>query len=258
MYTDVGCLSWHPIYISKDLHPSVAPNLIRHCSCEYPLYDFNYSGAAQCVSCGQLDPELCDDSYLCCPDCEHSFRCSECGERISKIDAYRIRDSYLCEYCWEEHTQSCSLCEESDFTDNFITVNIMPKLDTEELKTLVEEEWWLANDYNTLKLSETIAYEFALPTWDIDMCHACFDGFAENYFKDPNCKLFTYQTKYGGLYYGCYLDDLNDDGIEQLFSWQVQNDIKSGMSKEDLIKKYCLDYITKINILNKHEDELPF
>lgn len=258
MYTDVGCLSWHPIYVGKDLHPSVIPNPIRHYSCEYPLYDFNYSGAAQCVSCGQLDPDLCDDSYLCCPDCEQSCRCSECGERISRDEGYRIGDSYLCEYCWEEHTQSCSLCEDNDFTDNFITVNIMPKLDTEELKALAEEEW-VANGCESLaNYPETISYELALPTWDIDMCHACFDGFVENYFKDPNGKLFTYQTRYGGLHYGCYLDDLNDDGIEALLGWRVQDDIESGMSKEDLVKKYCLDYVTKINIFNKYEDELPF
>ena len=263
MYTDVGCLSWHPIFVGKDVHPSTIPNPVRHYSCNCPLYDFNYSGAAQCVSCGEIDPELCDDSYLCCFACEDSLRCSECGDRISRDDCYQIGDCYLCQCCWEDHTQTCNICEESDFTDNFETINIMPKLDTEELLALAKNEWEESGcrDWAT-DMSE---YEFAMPTWDIDMCRACYDGFAENYFKNPNNKIFTYYTRYGGLHYGCYLDDLNDEGIEQLLGWRVYDDISSGMTKEEIVKKYCLDYIGKIRIPLKdnntydvNDDDLPF
>ena len=237
MYTDVGCMDWHPIYVGAEVQPKLFPTPIR--KMDFPLYDFNYSGAAMCVSCGELDPDLCDDSYLCCGDCEDTFRCSQCGDRIYHDDAYRVGDCYLCHYCWEEHTQECNVCEESDFTDNFVSVRILPKLD-DDLREWAERKY---GDRPTGKGWQD--YEIAFPGWDIEMCDRCLANLEDEFLK-PGAKKFTFQSRYGGIWYGVYFDDLNEDGIDRFCNWRFQDDYEHGMSMKDLIKKYWEDDVAWI------------
>ena len=54
-----------------------------------------------------------DTALLTCCECEHIFRCAECGERIS-IDDMIIapNGSKVCSYCYEENFKECSICGE--------------------------------------------------------------------------------------------------------------------------------------------------
>ena len=244
MYTDVGSLDWHPIYVGAE----VSSSNIEHPEGTEAVYYYNYSGAAQCVSCGEINPDLSDDSYLCCPECESSARCCECGSHIALEDAYRLGDSYLCECCWEEHTQSCPCCDENDFVDNFVAVEFLPRLDDAARKSVEAElgpveEWFAVQGYK---------HEF--PGMEVEVCDKCWSEFAEKYLK-PGCKTFTFKSTYGSLWYGVYVDDLNEDGLDQFMNWRLLDALEEGVTPAQLIDRFWTDDHQIIKILG--EDELP-
>lgn len=241
MYNDVGSLPWHPIYVGAEVHSSAinSPN---------STYYYNYSGAAQCISCGEINPELLEDSYLCCPECEESIKCCECGCYISFDEAYRMGDNYLCECCWDEYIKTCSYCDENDFSDNFVTVALLPRLDDKTRKSV---------EIDLGPVVERLAkqgYTHEFPGWDIEMCRNCWKEFADKYLK-PECKTFTFQDAYGGLWYGAYVDDLNEDGLEEFMNQSFLNDLESGKTPAQLIDKYWTYEHQIIKIFGK--DETP-
>ena len=244
MYTDVGSLDSHYIYIGAELHSKILPASYERYTDKLRCYLFNYSGASQCVSCGTLDPEIDDESFLCCVNCETSLKCCNCGDRLYRDDAYCLHGQYLCETCWIEETKECELCNDNDFHDNFTSIHILPKLEDEDILEMVKKEigdrphWDEENEYEPACISK-----------EIEMCHNCYTHFERNYLKQ-GCKMFYYYTRYG-CYYGCYLEDLTQIGIEALFSYDFIDDYDAGMSKKDLIKKYFLDDTAWVKIRPK-------
>lgn len=244
MYTDVGSLDWHPIYVGSEV---CSGKIVRPEGTE-AVYYYNYSGASQCVSCGELGPDLADDSYLCCPECEASARCCECGCHMSLDEAYRIGDSYVCDCCWDEHTATCPCCDGNDFSDNFVAVEFLPRLDDATRKSVeidlgpVEERYAVQG------------YKHEFPGWEVEICDNCWSEFVDKYLK-PGCKTFTFQNTYGSLWYGVYVDDLNEDGLEQFTNWRFLDDLESGYTPAQLLDKYWEHEHQIIKILG--EDETP-
>ena len=242
MYTDVGSLDWHPIYVGAE----VSSSNIAHPKDTEAVYYYNYSGAAQCISCGEINPDLYDDSYLCCSECEASTRCCECGAHIALEDAYRLRDSYLCECCWDEYTQSCPCCDENDFNDNFVAVEFLPRLDDATRKS-VEAEFGPVEE----KLA-ALGYRHEFPGVEAEICDNCWSEFAEKYLK-PGCKTFTFQNNYGSLWDGVYIDDLNEDGLEQFMGWRILDALEEGATPAQLIDRFWEDDHQIIKILDEDE-----
>ena len=227
MYTDVGSLDWHPIYVGAE----VSSSNINHSKGTEAIYYYNYSGASQCVSCGEINPDLYDDSSLCCSECEAGTRCCECGSHIPLDDAYSLRGSYLCASCWNEYTQYCPCCDGNDFTDNFVTVTFLPRLDDATRKS-VEDEFGPIEERLT-----ALGYKHEFPGYEVEICDRCWSEFAERYLK-PDCKTFTLQNNYGSLWHGAYVDDLNEDGLDQFMSWRLLDALKNGTTPAQLIDKF--------------------
>lgn len=120
MYTDVGCMDWHPLYIGIDVHED--GEHMGHNSNYYgtPVVhiDYNYSGASQCMSCGKLDPYLSCESSLCCEDCEESYRCEECGDSVDPDDMFYVDGAKLCSDCYDRCTEECFYSYERSFRED--------------------------------------------------------------------------------------------------------------------------------------------
>ena len=120
MYTDVGCLDWHPMYVSKDIHEN--GNIEGSCKVNSCIqFDYNYSGDAQCVCCGSLNSAV-EEYELCCENCQFVLKCDECGYRISEDCYYYLEGYRLCDECWDEKVRECIYCEEPDFKENMLEI----------------------------------------------------------------------------------------------------------------------------------------
>lgn len=75
-------------------------------------YSLHYSGASECVYCGETENEFDDEGALVCNECFDVLRCCTCGDKINDDDAYELSDgSIYCAYCYY-NLPSCFMCEE--------------------------------------------------------------------------------------------------------------------------------------------------
>lgn len=84
-------------------------------------YELCFSGPTSCVCCGEdmshYDDSEHDPCVLTCDDCEHICRCAECGNRINPDDAFTVNGCTVCEYCYNEYFDDCTLCEKTEHKD---------------------------------------------------------------------------------------------------------------------------------------------
>ena len=76
---------------------------------EYGRY-INYSGESECVICGELN-DFNSEGDLCCCNCEESYYCAKCGERINPDFAYEVNGQFYCYDCYD-NMPTCEMCEE--------------------------------------------------------------------------------------------------------------------------------------------------
>ena len=118
MYTDVGLAKSHPLYISTE-------KIER--AYEYKgnmIVEYNYSGASQCVSCGDISPNLCNESFLCCNECDRVVYCYNCGEILYDGNGYYMDGHDYCECCYYELYEACPVCEDMVYMYDMAKINI--------------------------------------------------------------------------------------------------------------------------------------
>lgn len=164
MYNDFGCCNYHLGRISTD-----APKEIGFC----------ISGVAHCLYCGAVENyngNFDTPNDLLCLECEPVTTCECCGERIDG-EIYYVDDEPCCEYCYENSTYVCDICEEITFDAERYPVYNVPGqenyrhnricvcnqcVDTEEQKKLFgprREEyptgsWWKIEFFNFEEFSD--------------------------------------------------------------------------------------------------------
>lgn len=228
MYTDVGCLKSHPIYIGVDL---VGTSVSAYDKCNF--IEFNYSGASQCMCCGIVEPDLNGTEALVCTGCDTAIYCSECGDRIRRGEEYYVHGYKLCRYCYEDNVDVCTICEEDEFANDLHYITPFLKL-TEETKEWIKETKMLS--------SQPIGWDLAaLGCIDTDLrvCDNCIQGFSDKFLK-PDCSTFHYRTRYSGTKIGFYLEDLNEEGLE-LLGYDLVNDFKNGKPQKKMVDEYFYD-----------------
>lgn len=250
MYTDVGCLEWHPMYVSKDIHENgdiEGSYKIYPCS-GTPLivFDYNYSGDSQCISCGLIDPPLASESCLCCESCQVTQRCDECGYRVD--DDYYYLDGYrLCEECWSEKVRDCIYCEEPHFKDDMLKVFVRIPLSKEYQNKLVED------GYDEPRDGEEIHGILSEPVY---LCGYHKDQFCERGLKNNDyihkCLM---RHEFGEQYYIDASNILVDEyDWEEYLPWTFANKLEEAQTTGDydgLATQFCY------HINFKHCKELP-
>lgn len=143
MYRDVGALDFHPLYISTEIHEhgNLASNMYTNTRFgESTLtVEINYSGEAQCMSCGELDPEFEDEGCLCCEECYEGSCCAECGGHISDDDGYWVDDTYICEYCYNQYAAQCFLCDDTHFKEKMTPIYVKVPMTAETKKKVIDK-----------------------------------------------------------------------------------------------------------------------
>ena len=112
MYNDFGTITHHAYINTKDIAADY------HC---------NYSGMAVCMCCGKLHQDYDGEYCLVCENCEEVHHCVECGSRAHRSELYELDGEYYCDYCYDEVSFRCELCDDSHHQDNEIVLSLARK-----------------------------------------------------------------------------------------------------------------------------------
>lgn len=231
MYTDVGSAN-HFIYIGENLYSKDIPGYVDK---QIPNYLYNYSGAAQCMSCGKTDPNIDSECCLVCANCEQITYCQECGERIYPDDGYWLEGAHLCECCYDNLAGTCEQCERDLYYEDLNHVRFLFPVD-EETEEFLEKEYPI-NKYER----ETLDLKHALLTSEIHLCDSCLERFVKNSIK-PGAKLKEFKNEYGNWYYGVFIDDIIPEEIEEYLTPEVYDAMQRGETNLEIVKKYFHRY----------------
>lgn len=206
MYNDFGAMDEHWVAIGTEAYKRVSARKSR--------INITYSGDSQCMACGSIEPELCNESHLTCMNCQEIRRCDECGDIIEGQN-YWLGDQCLCHYCYDHFARTCDGCgEEGDSRDFKYAIHIIPRYTHEDHLRNADDlinSW----DFNWLSLSEK---EVLNDCFVIDEITCRFDKYFcseecfETWKKDNMVEGSTLQQIYyrtGLKEYAIYYDDLN-------------------------------------------------
>lgn len=73
--------------------------------------NINYSGEANCMFCGRVESYDDEDEAetLVCSNCWDFAWCAHCDSRYDRNDMYYLDGEYVCDYCYDEHTDNCAI-----------------------------------------------------------------------------------------------------------------------------------------------------
>lgn len=93
-----------------------------------PEYQVVYSGATECMWCGNTSDKARFDNSDClvCDSCATYDYCTCCGSRITDTDdAILVDGEWYCMPCYEENFSSCDLCGDMFTNDSLYQVQII-------------------------------------------------------------------------------------------------------------------------------------
>ena len=188
-FTFISIYMYNDIYTCKD-HRMFVGTYVED---DKKIY---FSGASQCMFCGEVGADIETESMLCCAECDYMIRCAECGEIITG-DEYHCHDLSLCEYCFYEYTTTCEFCEEHEFDSEIIPVKLLARASITPNGSLT-------------------AYEFEE---DIRLCPCCFSSEEiKKIFKpDKGFMNFKYEDRspYWREFKAICIEDLSDYGLDK-------------------------------------------
>lgn len=219
MYSDFGSANYHWMAQSKTL-----PAGRLH---GYTVF-IPYSGRSQCMVCGDLDPQLNDDSCLACDNCQNYTCCDCCGDRIDSNDYYIVDDMILCYDCYENNTRSCAVCEDSHFDDNMEQIYIVGRPSPAKTKEL-EQIWsnYLCPPIRRSLEDELIRTSERYSYW---ICVNCIQAFENNFLKN-GAKVKTGDGPYYPISY-VNAEDLNENELQHMTWCQSETTTAESLNQE--------------------------
>lgn len=229
MYTDVGSTT-HYMYLGEDLsadNTTLNSYYYRGTIC----YDFNYSGASQCMGCGEIGPELDSETSLVCVKCEVGHYCSHCGDRIYDDNSYSIGEELLCEYCYNELTSRCSECEDDYFLEDLKEISVMLPID-DKLADYLDERYGKCND-------EEIKHSLIL-----NIKSVCEDCLKDIYTKLENGadSIHQYYNDFGTQMNVVYLNEIKKEYLRHFVSYLIADDYLSNSDLFTIARTHCSRY----------------
>ena len=204
--------------------------------------------------CGELNPDLEDESCLACHECQDRVRCDCCGDIIHGESA-SIDGMTMCEYCYDNRTHECVSCETNHCDDMMVPVYVIPRLTETEQKDLIEA--YKTNhpyDYECTLKEKYDDFNYFQERTDIWLCdhNDCFNAWIKENLKE-GCKPHRRQMRWTTDWY-VYFDELTEDAMDT-YCWGYGNDPELYKTKFLLRHAYPSKFIADNN---SDTDELPF
>lgn len=88
-------------------------------------YDFNFSGEAICVQCGNIiELDSVEANQVVCRQCSGEWRCESCGEWMNSWEEdWEVEGRSVCRYCYND-SYTCEVCGERTFNETYIPILI--------------------------------------------------------------------------------------------------------------------------------------
>lgn len=223
MYNDFGCANGHQAVLSKNLN---VDDINWNYSCSYGQLRVTYSGASQCMICGEIYPCLSDEGCLACEGCQERLTCDACGEYVGEV--WSIDGMQLCEYCWENRVKTCDICGDEHLEENSYQIYVLPRLTAEEQEELKRKYYEDGYDIwgPTRNPEDYVEFNYFIDHSSFCVCdHGdCFSNFKKTYLK-PGCR-----PHYRKMRWDCkicvYFDELSEYGMEELGCWDTNDEFK--------------------------------
>lgn len=220
MYTDIGCTSFHPMYVGTHVHKTNSEiNGIErpgeyNCPTEKCFYiKYNYSGKAQCMACGDTYVNFASEAEVICTDCQEHLRCSCCGCEVYPDEYMWFGDEIYCNECYNDNIASCIMCGEENFKEHMKEMFIGFPLTEETINSLKNEN----ARFIPSKFSDEYQY-FAVYRTPFYCCENDLDEFKENFLKPKANELYkTYkESDWSETMNLVDIKDINFDSIDSM------------------------------------------
>ena len=257
MYNDFDAVDKREIYLGTEIN--IEDCFIRDYAYSYveeksykriAKLHVTYSGCSECMFCGEIDPDVEDESCLICEQCQDICRCDECGETCR--DLIEIDGHMLCSYCYDNRTLPCDACEEMHFDANMTGIYIIPKLsqiDFKEYKVIAGDSYGrMYDDSFKYEPGQKHFFYYRNREYDVNLCDCreCLEEWKKKYLN-PGAKIHTFTTDWEKRYH-VFWDDLNFDGKNKFNPVcgdcapnDTNDEIKRGLEQYGALRKFCLE-----------------
>lgn len=209
-----------------------------------------YSGCSECMFCGDIDPDVENESCLICEQCQDICRCDECGDTCQNL--IEVDGITLCPYCYDNRTLICDACGEIHYDANMTGIYIIPKLnqaDFEEYKAAAKDSYGrMYDDSFEYEPGQKHFVYYRNREYDVNLCNRseCIEEWKKKYLN-PGAKIYTFTTDWEKRYH-VFWDDLNFDGKNKFnpvygdyVPDKTNDEIKRGLEQYGALKKFCLE-----------------
>ena len=138
--------------------------------------EINYSGASECMLCGELDPDFVNNSEasnLVCQNCDNVKVCACCGQPV-------YDDDY---YVWINDEPVCVSCSEDYYVYDAVNAEMINKDDAIEIRICNAEHDEYADNYDLILITNR----------DVDPASLCTKG---EFIKKTTSRLWISKTRY--------------------------------------------------------------
>ena len=219
MYDDFGCTKFHWLALSLNINPDDI-NDADDCYHKTPFLTIPYSGASQCMVCGNLNPSFENESCLACDICQYFTQCEYCGDFVE--ESFEVDEMIFCADCYDSLVHKCLTCNEEHCKDYLSPIWVLPRLTAEKMEAVKTQ---YINCYGKRYLSnKESSYPMEFNYFkDEDRCNFicaickdedCLEDFIKDFMKPgerPHLREVDWNK---GV---CvYLDQLNKNGANKL------------------------------------------
>ena len=256
MYNDFDAIDTREMYLGTEIN-------IKDCSIrDYYGHSYGtdykriaelqvtYSGYSECMFCGDIDPDVENESCLICEQCQDICRCDECGDTCQS--PIEVDGLTLCPYCYDNRTLTCDACGEIHYDANMTGIYIIPKLnqaDFEEYKVAAKDSYGrMYDDGFEYEPGQKHFFYYRNREYDVNLCNTseCIEEWKKKYLN-PGAKIYTFTTDWAKSYH-VFWDDLNFDGKNKFnpvygdyVPDKTNDEIKRGLEQYGALKKFCLE-----------------
>ena len=228
MYNDFGSAPFHWLALSDVFNE----NKITTPTWGEPYFHINYGGQSQCMICGDLYPDFDGEGCLACDCCQTRVYCAFCEEPIEG-EIYEVDGHGFCEYCFENHTCSCSCCGEAHCYEDTTVIFIIPRLnkkDNEALAKKYVDSFYI--DAQAFYNRDDMMYRLSIENAHAYVCdnNKCFERWVAGNLLEgrrPHKRKFGYCVNWY-----VYFDELTPEAQEEYcFGYATNEEYKESFSR---------------------------
>ena len=154
------------------------------------VYEVCYSGASECMLCGELNPCFSSEGYVVGQCCDEVFYCDCCGERYRKDDLIELDGEFYCEYCYDNHVCTDDITGETHNYQNLEKIYL-----TDSDGVIYYENYCIRTERDNIDDPEIMKEYFIGPIFEMHSWYGYRFLVSADQLTDKGLNLFGYENK---------------------------------------------------------------